>query len=232
LSTSRRNADEQRECEVGEGATAQHEQRHEDHHGRQARVDRPWKCRHHGPSDDPVKGWVPHSRRAVYPGLSDTVEYHHRVVDRVADDGEQRGQKHSVQRPAEPGERPDDDRHIRRQGHNRPRAERPPKPHGQIEQLRDQRNSEGDQGAATQLGPEARPDQLVAQHLRSARHTCDRIIDGGYLCVGQLACPDRDAAGPGVLHDRAGETGIDDGLPGDLRVQPVQPRRTRLADRR
>ena len=89
------------------------------------------------------------------PQLAHPVEHDDRVVDRVADHGEQRGEEDAVDRLAEPGEDADQHEHVVRHRGDRRGAERPAEPDRQVGQLRQQRDAQRDQrlaGAARRRG--------------------------------------------------------------------------------
>ena len=78
------------------------------------------------------------------PALADAVEDDHRVVDRQADDGHRRGQEDAVDRLVQPREEADHEHHVVGHRQHGGDTEGPLEPDGQVEQLREQRDAEGD----------------------------------------------------------------------------------------
>jgi hypothetical protein len=126
------DADEQGDGEVGERVAAEHRERAQDEYRTEAGVHRTRHRLQQGPVDHLRER---HLSCGGGPHLPDPVEDHHGVIDRVPDDGEQRGQEYPVDRFAEPGEDTDEDDHVVRHRNDRGCAERPAKPDREIQQL-------------------------------------------------------------------------------------------------
>jgi hypothetical protein len=90
------DANQEGQCEVGQRVAAEHEQRNQDEHGAQPGVHRAGDGLQAGVVDQRVQRLT----AALAQPFADAVEDHHRVVDGVADHGEQRGQEHPVGGPA------------------------------------------------------------------------------------------------------------------------------------
>lgn len=105
-----------------------------------------------------------------------------------------------------------------RQRCHRARTEHPPEPHGQIQQLGDEREAQRQQRVAPQLVAEARADQLVADLLRPAADLGDGPGDLHRLLVRQLLGAYGQAVVAGRLHDGLRETGVGERVAGPVRV--------------
>jgi hypothetical protein len=98
------------------------------------------------------------------------------------------------------------------------RPEGPAEPDGQVGELDDQGDAEGDQGLAAQLGADGGADELVPQLFHLAADLGDGPLD--LLLAGrvELAGAHGQVAVPGGLHDRSGEAGVSQDLAGGVQV--------------
>ena len=138
-------------------------------------------------------------RRCDRPQLADPVEDDDRVVDRVADDGQQRGQEDAVDRLAQPGEHADEDQHVVHQREHRAGAERPAEPDREVDAAarrarRRARSAPCVRSSSPRLGPISSSRSLVDLAADLAR--ASRIV--GLLVVGQLAGAHRDVVVAGA----------------------------------
>jgi hypothetical protein len=208
------DADQQGEREVGQGVPAEQEQRRQDEQRPEPGVN--------GAGDGLQACLVDQGAQrlaaALPKPLADAVEDDHRVVDRVADHGQQRGQEHPVQRLAEPGEQPQQDGDVVEHGEDRGRPEGPAEPHRQVSELHQQRDPQGDERLASQLGADGGADELVPQLLDPTADGGDRALDAVLVGPVELAGTDRQVAVPGGLHYGAREAGAGERPAGRVQV--------------
>ena len=166
------DADQQRQGEGADRGRPEQEQGGQRHHHRQAGVDRSTERLQDRVVDDRAERLA----GVAHPVLPDPVEDDDRVVDREADDGQQRGHEQGVElepeEEAEHREDPDHDDHVVQERDDRrgpvPEPEADPQV-GEDEELAD---DDQDDRAPDQLRPDRRPDRGDA-----ARHAVAEASD-------------------------------------------------------
>src|SRR5699024_7378967 len=178
----------QRDREIGQRVAAEYAQCRQNEGGAHPGVHRPRKgvqyrlVDHTAQVLDPLQTGV----------FTYSVEYHNRVVDRQADNRQDRGQKDTIDRLTPPREHADDGQHDRCERRHRRQRERPPETPGQIQHLGTDRDHERQQCLIAQLLTQAGADQLVADLIDGAELGFERFLDLNRLLITDLAEPDAD----------------------------------------
>ena len=147
------------------------------------------------------------------PAFADAVEDDDGVVDRQTDDRHRGGQEDAVDRLLQPGEEAHHEDHVVRHREHRGDTEGPLEADREVEQLGQERDTEGDERVVAQLLAERGADRLVVDPWSTVPPTSARaVLDPLLLVVGDLAGADGEVGGVGGLHDGLGEAGVGDGL--------------------
>ena len=182
---ARDHADEHRQREVEDRAAA------EDHQHRHAQQRRQRGQQRAGQGR--VDALVDHGRveapAAQLARLADAVEDHDRVVDRIAQHRQQRGDARHGQLAAEQAVDAQGDQHVVQQADHRADRERELEADRDVDDHADQREADGDQSAALQLLADLRADRVLLDQLEAVVGELLRqhlLRDRAFLGAGDL----------------------------------------------